>query len=154
LLLDYSATKSVTNALIGILVRQGKLAVDKPAPLALWQKPDDPCRAITVDHLLRHTSGLAMGSSLRASIASAFDPVNRMKYLKSDMAAYAARSQLEAKPGALWNYHDGNTILLSRLIRDAAGGRNGDVMRFARGELFAPLGMGSVVLEFDATGTP
>ena len=153
-ILGYSATKSVISALTGILVRQGKLAVDRPAPVAAWQSPDDPHHAITVDHLLRHTSGLAMGSSLNASLASAIAPVNQMKYIARDMAAFAEGADLESPPGSAWNYHDGNTIILSRLIRDAAGGHAADVLRFARTELFGPLGMRNVTLEFDATGTP
>jgi CubicO group peptidase (beta-lactamase class C family) len=153
-MLGFSATKSVTSALIGILVRQGKLAVNEPAPVAAWQSPNDPRHAITVDHLLRHTAGLAMGSSLNASLASAFDRVNRMKYVERDMAGFAESSELESAPGSVWNYHDGNTIILSRLIRDAAGGHAADVLRLARAELFDPLGMRGVTLEFDATGTP
>jgi CubicO group peptidase (beta-lactamase class C family) len=70
------------------------------------------------------------------------------------MAAFAERADLESAPGSAWNYHDGNTIILSRLIRDAAGGHAADVLRFARAELFEPLGMRNVTLEFDATGTP
>ena len=153
-ILGYSATKSVISALTGILVRQGKLAVHEPPPVAAWQKPDDPRHAITVDDLLRHTSGLAMGSSLNASLASAIAPVNRMKYVERDMAAFAESADLESTPGSAWNYHDGNTIVLSRLIRDAAGGHAADVLRFARAELFGPLGMRNVTLEFDASGTP
>ena len=60
----------------------------------------------------------------------------------------------KAPPGSAWNYHDGNIIILSRLIRDAAGGHAADVLRFARSELFGPLGMRHVTLEFDAAGTP
>jgi CubicO group peptidase (beta-lactamase class C family) len=153
-ILGYSATKSVTSALIGILVRKGKLAVDEPARVAAWQSPGDPRHAITIDHLLRHTSGLAMGSSLNASLASAFASVNRMKYIDRDMAGFAEDSDMESPPGGAWNYHDGNYVIVSRLIRDAAGGRAADVLRFARRELFEPLGMRSVTLEFDATGTP
>jgi CubicO group peptidase (beta-lactamase class C family) len=153
-MLGYSATKSVISALTGILVRQGKLVLHEPAPVAAWQNPGDPRHAITIDHLLRHTSGLAMGSSLNASLASAFAAVNRMKYIERDMAGFAQNSDLETAPGSAWNYHDGNTIILSRLIRDAAGGHAVDVLRFARRELFEPLGMRSVTLEFDATGTP
>ncbi|WP_315835364.1 serine hydrolase [Bradyrhizobium prioriisuperbiae] len=150
----WSATKSVINALIGILVRRGKLAVDQPAPVALWQNPGDPRHAITIDHLLRHTSGLAMGSSLKASLRSVFAPVNRMKFIIRDMAEFAEAAPLETTPGEAWNYHDGNTVILSRIIRDAVGGHAADVVRFARQELFDPLGMRNVTLEFDATGTP
>jgi hypothetical protein len=153
-ILGYSATKSVISALTGILVRQGKLSVDEPAPVAAWEDPADPHHAITIDDLLRHTSGLAMGSSLNASLASAIAPVNEMKYTAPDMAAFAEAADLESRPGSAWNYHDGNTIIVSRLIRDAAGGHAADVLRFARAELFGPLGMRNVTLEFDATGTP
>jgi CubicO group peptidase (beta-lactamase class C family) len=152
-ILGFSATKSVTSALIGILVRDGKLKVNDPAPVAAWREPGDPHHAITVDHLLRHTSGLKMGSSLNASLLSVLDPVNRMKYVERDMAGFAERAQVETTPGTAWNYHDGNYLILSRLIRDAAGGHAADVMQFARRELFDPLGMHGVTLEFDATGT-
>lgn len=153
-LLGFSATKSVISALIGILVRDGKLTVDQPVPIAAWQDPHDPRHAITVDQLLRHTAGLALGSSLQASLMSALEPVNRMKYVESDMASYAESIPLETAPGQAWNYHDGNYVILSHLIRDAAGGHAADVMRFAHRELFDPLGMRNVVLEFDAAGTP
>jgi CubicO group peptidase (beta-lactamase class C family) len=153
-LLGFSVTKSVVNALIGILVRQGRLSVEAPAPIAEWRGAGDARRAITIDQLLRHTSGLAMGSSLTASLTSMFEPVNRMKYVETDMAGYAARSPLETSPGQAWNYHDGNYLLLSRVIRDAAGGHAADVSRLAAKELFEPLGMRDVTLEFDATGTP
>jgi hypothetical protein len=153
-ILGYSATKSVISALTGILVRQAKLRVDEPAPVVAWQNPGDPRHAITVDHLLRHTSGLAMGSSLNASLLSAIAPVNQMKYIAGNMAAFAEGADLESRPGRAWNYHDGNTIILSHLIRDAAGGHAADVLRFARAELFGPLGMRNVTLEFDAAGTP
>ncbi len=153
-ILGFSSTKSVISALTGILVRKGALTLDQPAPVAAWRSPDDVRHAITVDHLLRHTAGLAIGSSLEASLGSAFEPVNRMKFVESDMAAYAETVGLATSPGSAWNYNDGNFIVLSHLIRNAAGGRAADVMRFARQELFAPLGMRNVTIEFDASGNP
>jgi CubicO group peptidase (beta-lactamase class C family) len=153
-ILGFSATKSVTSALIGILVRQGKLSLHERAPIAAWQSEGDPRHAITVDQLLRHTAGLALGSSLQASLGAALEPVNRMKYMVSDMAAFAESMPLATPPGSAWNYHDGNYIILSHLIRIATGGHPADVLRFARTELFDPLGMHSVTLEFDGAGTP
>ncbi|CUT08933.1 Betalactamase class C and other penicillin binding proteins [Bradyrhizobium sp.] len=152
-LLGFSMTKSVISALTGILVRQGQLKLDGPAPVAAWTNPDDPRHAITVDQLLRHTAGLALGSSLQASLGSAFEPVNRMKFTEDDMAAYAASMPLATAPGTVWNYHDGNTILLAHLIRNAAGGNPADALAFARRELFAPLGMRHVTLQLDGAGT-
>jgi CubicO group peptidase (beta-lactamase class C family) len=153
-ILGFSSTKSVISALTGILVRKGALTLDQPAPVAAWQSPDDVRHAITVDHLLRHTAGLAIGSSLEASLGSAFEPVNRMKFMESDMARYAESVELATPPGSAWNYNDGNYIVLSHLIRNAAGGKAADVVRFARQELFAPTGMRNVTIEFDASGTP
>jgi CubicO group peptidase (beta-lactamase class C family) len=153
-LLGFSATKSVISALTGILVRQGLLKLDQRAPVAAWQNPTDPRRAITVDQLLRHTAGLALGSSLQASLGAALEPVNRMKFMETDMAAFAEAAQLETLPGSAWNYHDGNYLILSKLILDAAGGKPADVLRFAREKLFGPLGMRHVTLEFDGAGTP
>lgn len=152
-LLGFSMTKSVMSAQTGILVRQGKLELDGPAPVAAWQNPDDPRHAITVDQLMRHTAGIALGSSLQASLGSALEPVNVMKFAEDDMAAYAESVPLATAPGTVWNYHDGNTIMLAHLIRNAAGGKPEDALAFARRELFAPLGMNHVTLQLDGAGT-
>ncbi|MGH6642782.1 MAG: serine hydrolase domain-containing protein [Bradyrhizobium sp.] len=151
-ILGFSATKSVMSALTGILVRKGALTLDQPAPVAAWQGAGDPRAKITVDHLLRHTAGLALGSSLQASLGSAFEPVNRMKFMESDMTKYAESIELETPPGSAWNYNDGNTVILAHLIRNAAGGKASDMLRFAQAELFGPLGMRNVTIEFDASG--
>jgi CubicO group peptidase (beta-lactamase class C family) len=148
-LFGWSLAKSVTNALVGVLVRQGRLSVDEPAPVPVWRDPADPRHAITIDHLLRMTSGLALDET-----HSGFDPLSRMLFLERDMGGFAERARLQAKPGSTWDYTGGNTLILSRIIRDAVGGHAGDVLRFARRELFGPLGMRSTTLEFDATGTP
>jgi CubicO group peptidase (beta-lactamase class C family) len=152
-LLGFSATKSVISALIGVLVREGRLKLDAPVPVAAWQSPNDPRHAITVDQLLRHTARLKLGSSLQASLGAAFEPVNRMKYMETDMAAFAEAADLETPPGSTWNYHDANYLILSHLIRNATG-TPADVLQFARQELFEPLGMRHVTLEFDGAGTP
>jgi hypothetical protein len=52
-LIGWSMTKSVTNALLGILVRNGALDMYEPAPIAEWATPGDPRRSITPDQLLR-----------------------------------------------------------------------------------------------------
>lgn len=152
-LLGFSMTKSVISALTGILVRQGKLKLDGAAPIAAWQDPGDPRHAITVDQLLRHTAGIALGSSLQASLGSVLEPVNTMKYAEDDMASFAERAPLATAPGTVWNYHDGNFLILAHLLRDLVGGKPADTLRFARRELFAPLGMVNVTLQLDGVGT-
>jgi hypothetical protein len=153
-MLGWSMTKSVTNALIGILVREGRLKVDAPAPIAGWSATGDPRHAITIDNLLRMTSGIDFGQSLTADWTSAFDPSAQMNFDQPDMAAFAERAPLSAAPGQKWTYTNGNTMLLSRIVRDQAGGDPASVLRFAHHALFDKLGMRHVTLEFDGAGTP
>jgi len=152
--IGWSVTKSVTNALIGILVRQKKLAVEAPAPIAAWSDPKDPRYAITIDNLLRMNSGIEFGQSLYADWRSAFDPAAQMQFDMADEAAFAETAELGAAPGTRWNYTNGNTMLLARMIRDEAGGSAASVLRFTHRELFDKLGMEHVTLEFDRAGTP
>ena len=148
----WSATKSMTNALLGILVQQGKLDMAAPAPIAAWADPQDPHHAITPDQLLRMTSGLDAGQTLHD--VSPFDPAAQMLFIEHDMAAFAARAPLAHAPGTHWNYTDPNTLLLSRIVRDLAGGDAAGTYAFAHRELFDKLGMQHATLEFDAAGTP
>jgi hypothetical protein len=150
----WSMTKSVTNALIGVLVRQGKLSVDGSAPIPGWSNPADPRRAITVDSLMRMTSGLDFGQSLQQNWMTAFDPTTQMVFAKPDMAALPEAARAGSAPGAVWRYSNGNTLILSRIVRDKVGGDAASVLRFAHAELFDKLGMTRPTLEFDAMGTP
>lgn len=146
--LSFSATKTVTNALIGVLVRQGLLHLDQPAPLPAWRDAADPRRAITVEHLLRQTSGLDLPQD-----NSGFDINAQIMYAVRDKAAAAAAAPLAAAPGTRWAYTDAHYVLLSRLIRDAAGGSAADLMRFVQAELFGPLGLRHATMDIDASGT-
>ena len=150
----WSATKSVNNALLGILVRQGKLDMHQPAPVTAWQEVGDRRQAITPDQLLRMESGLDLGDSLSASFSTSWDISARMMFNEPDMAGFAEGAALTASPGTRWSYANGNPAILARIVRDQVGGHAVDVLRFARRELFGPLGIRRATLEIDATGTP
>jgi CubicO group peptidase (beta-lactamase class C family) len=153
-MLGWSMTKSVTNALLGVLVRDGRISVTGPAPVAAWSNSRDPRHAISIDSLLRMTTGLHFGQSLSQSWATAFDPTAQMVFATPDMAAVAERAPMASAPGAAWRYSNGNTMILSRIVRDSVGGDAASVLAFAHRELFDPLGMTHATLEFDAVGTP
>jgi CubicO group peptidase (beta-lactamase class C family) len=144
----HSLTKSVINALVGVLVRDGRLRVDQRAPVAAWQSPDDPHHGISIDQLLRMDSGLPFDDTDQV-----LNPLTRMVFLHGDMAGYAARMPLAHRPGTAWGYSNLGYVLLGRAVSDAAGGSAVDAARFARRELFAPLGMAHTVIQTDATGT-
>ncbi|MFB9268306.1 serine hydrolase domain-containing protein [Bradyrhizobium erythrophlei] len=153
-LIGWSMTKSVTNALLGILVRKGMLDMHKPAAVAEWSTPGDPRQVITPDQMLRMMSGIGCGQSLHTGLTTLFDADTQMEFDMADQSAFAAHAGLRARPGSEWRYTNCNFVLLSRIIRDLAGGDANAARHFIARELFAPLGFAHATLEYDSAGVP
>jgi CubicO group peptidase (beta-lactamase class C family) len=134
-LIGYSATNSVVNALIGILVREKKLSVYGPAPVARWAAGDHKRHAISIDELLRMESGLAFPET-----DSGFDRPSRMLFLERDMARYAERTRLEFSPGMHWSYSSASYLILSQIVRNAVGGGPGGRARICTSATIRPFG--------------
>ncbi|MFE4107006.1 serine hydrolase domain-containing protein [Almyronema epifaneia] len=147
--LGWSMAKSVVNALIGILVQQGKLALDTYSLVADCNEAGDRCDQITLDQLLRMSSGLPFSEIYSNPLSN----VTKMLFSRGDMAAYAANRALEEAPGVHWSYASGTTLILCQIIRQVVGGTAADYFAFPHRALFEPLGMTSAVLEPDAAGT-
>jgi len=146
-LLGWSMTKTMMNALVGVLVREGRLQLDRPVPIPEWQDAGDPRRAITLDHLLRMSSGLEFDES-------AWNPVSDVTVMllaAPDAGRYAASKRSVAAPGTVWQYSSGTTNIISRAIRIAIG--EAEYARLPRRALFDPLQMSSAVIETDPSGT-
>ena len=143
-----AVSTSLVNAMIGVLVRQGKLTTDGPAPVDDWKETSDPRHVISIENLMRMTSGLDLKQT-----NSGFDRGSQILTLEGDMAGAAARAELIALPGMRWAYSGPSTILLSRIVKNKVG-QPENVLQFARRELFGPLGMKNMTLEFDGAGTP
>jgi CubicO group peptidase (beta-lactamase class C family) len=155
---SWSMAKTVTAAMIGMLVADGRLRLDEPAPVPAWQRPGDPRGEITLRELLQMRSGLRH--------TEAGDPVYesgevRMLFLdgRDDMARYAEGQPLEAEPGRHWEYSTPTTVILADIAsralttsRDPAV-RRGAMADFLRSRLFEPVGMTSALPEFDRSGT-
>jgi hypothetical protein len=144
----WSMTKAVVNALAGILVRDGRVSLESQGLLPEWRGPDDPRSRITLDHLLRMTSGLRFREDY-----TALRDVLYMLLATGDSAGYALRMPLDAPPGTRWQYASGTTNILARVLRDILEGGNGDYLGFPRRALFERIGMQSAVIEPDASGT-
>lgn len=147
-LLGWSMAKSATNALVGILVQEGRLDLLRPAPVPEWQTPGDPRRAITIDQLLRMSSGL----SFREIYAPLFDATS-MLYDSYDMAAYAAAKPLAGPPDSRWRYSSGTTNIVARIVRQTVEERTPGYYPFMYAKLFDRIGMYSAVFEPDPSGT-
>ncbi len=137
----WSTAKSLTNALVGIAIARGLLALDAPAPISAWQAPGDPRREITIRQLLQMSSGLA----------SEGDWTPEAYWGGVDSAQAAAATPLEAEPGTRWKYSNYDTLLLVRAIEAVLGDRDA-YLRFPHEALFRPLGMRHTVAETDPFG--
>ncbi len=147
-LIGWSMTKSVTSALVGILVGEGKLSPQAPVPVPEWRKPDDPRRHITLEQLPWMSSGLRFSETYAEKPVS---DVQLMLFTEPDMAAYAIRVPLEAEPGTKWHYSTGTTNIIARIIRGSFGDER-EYFAFPRRALFNRIGMRSAVFETDASG--
>jgi CubicO group peptidase (beta-lactamase class C family) len=147
-MLGWSMTKSVAGALIGILVREGKLSLLNSALLPEWRGPGDRRAQITLDQLLRMTSGLHFTEDHADPLAD----VAIMLFAASDAAGYAIEQPLEVQPGTRWRYSSGTSNILAVIMRRALSGTQADYLQFPRRSLFEPIGMQRAVLETDAAG--
>lgn len=149
-LVSWSMAKSVTHALIGLLVVDGRLEVDAPAPVPAWQHDDRS--GITVQHLLNMRSGLRFNEDYVDAQTS-----HCIEMLfgdgKADVAGYAAALPLDHAPGTVWNYASGTTNILCRIAGDLVGGGEEGMRAYLHDRLFAPLGMTSADPRFDDAGT-
>ncbi|MEO1046072.1 MAG: serine hydrolase [Pseudomonadota bacterium] len=156
--ISWSMAKTVTSVLIGILVSDGRLALDEPAPVPEWQRPGDPRGAITLRQLLHMSSGL--------DHTEAGDPPYESDEVRSlfldgaqDAAGYAKAKTLEAKPGEQFEYSTNTSIILADIITreltdsDDPDTRQKAMSEFIKGRLTEPLGLTSMFPEYDASGT-
>jgi CubicO group peptidase (beta-lactamase class C family) len=146
---SWSMTKTITASLAGLLSGDGKLDISKPAAVPEWTGEGDERLAITLDQLLRMSSGL----KFQEEYTSTPSDVVRMLYEAPDAAALAASMPLEAKPDSKWSYSSGTTNIISRIVRNAVGGDQENYYRFVRQRLLDPLGMTRTTMEADASGT-
>jgi CubicO group peptidase (beta-lactamase class C family) len=142
--IGWSMTKSITNALVGILVKQGKLDLAQAAPIETWQK--DERKRITLNDLLHMSSGLEWLEDYSGPSGA-----TNMLFKKKDMGVYASEAMLKDEPGKVFYYSSGTTNIISHIIRQTIGDEN--YYRFPSQELFSKLGINSMVIEPDAGGT-
>ena len=147
-MLGWSMSKSVTNALVGILVKQGRIDIKAPAAIDAWRHDKGAKRRITTDELMRMSSGLAFDERYLP-----FDDATEMLYHTKNMAKYAASRPMAAASDTRWNYSSGSANIVAWLVKEAVGGTLVDFNDFAINELFAPIAAHSAIIEPDASGS-
>jgi CubicO group peptidase (beta-lactamase class C family) len=156
--IGWSMSKTVTAVLIGMMVADGRLALDGSPPIDSWRRAGDPRGEITLRQLLQMRSGLRHEEG-------ADPPYNssevRMMYLdgRDDMAAWAEAQPMDHAPGAVFRYSTATSVILgdvlARLLAPEGepDERQQAVAQFLEARLAVPLGVTSMVAEYDAAGT-
>lgn len=154
----YSMSKPITSVAAMMLVEDGKLALSDPLAKYIPAFSDvkvgverrdeagkltlalEPLRhPITIEDLLRHTSGLTYGfygdSAVRKLYANA--DMFRGDFDNADFADRLAKLPLAEQPGTLWDYGH-STDILGRVIEVISGK---SLFQFEKERLLEPLGM-------------
>jgi CubicO group peptidase (beta-lactamase class C family) len=160
-LISWSMAKSVTGTLVGLMVADGLLVLDDPAPVPEWASPGDPRGKITLRQLIHMSSGLDHTEVAEGDKAIYEADTTRLLFLdgRENVAQYAEKRNLEAEPGSKYEYSTPTSHILAdimtRTLTDSKDpeDRKNAMLQYARGRLFEPLGMTSVVPEFDRNGT-
>lgn len=157
-LLSWSLAKTVTGMLVGIMDGDGRLALDDPAPVAAWRQPGDPRAAITLRELMQMRSGLAhveqgeekeKSDSLRMLVGPG----------APDQVGYAEAKPLIHPAGSTFVYSSATTMILSGIVTSLlTPSRDPEVRReamaqFMKARLVGPVGLSSLVAEYDESGT-
>jgi CubicO group peptidase (beta-lactamase class C family) len=157
--ISWSMAKSLTSTIIGMLVAEGRLRLDAPAPVPAWHStPSDPRAAITLRQLLHMSSGLRHSET--EPVGSADTNRGLFSDQSGDIAAFAASARLESKPGTVFEY----STLTSHILADIAvrtiapdaktpAQRRAAMRQFILTRLSGPAGMPSLVCEYDPAGT-
>ncbi len=143
--LSWSMAKSVTNALVGILVKEGKIDIYEPIMMPGWEK--DERAAITWNDMMHMSSGLEWEEDYGNE-----SDVNVMLHKVGDFGSFTAAKPAVAPSNTDWNYSSGSTNLVCLKMRDYF---ECDVAYYAfpYNKLFKEINMNSVVFETDAAGT-
>jgi hypothetical protein len=140
----WSMNKSIINALIGVMVKKGKLSLDASAPIEEWL--NDQRKDITLNDLMHMSSGLSWNEDY-----GAISDVTTMLYRKRDVFKYARDFPLEKQPNSEWKYSSGTTNILSGIVRKTL--KNDQLyLDLPYTEIFNKIGMHSMVFETDASG--
>jgi len=151
---SWSMAKSITHALVGVGVKQGKIDIDRPLKAVPHGDPK-----LNLRTLLTLTDGLQWDEG---DYDPAKSDATRELYGEGrfDGAAYTAAKPQAYPPGTHWRYSTGAfhlaaAELQAHLFPDltAAEARRAAMADWIDANLFHPLAMTTAVAEFDAAGT-
>jgi CubicO group peptidase (beta-lactamase class C family) len=153
---SWSMGKSITHALVGAAVLQGRVAIDTPLGNPRWRAGDRRA-SITWRQFLQMVDGLDYNESAE-DISQAGNARMLFGEGRRDVARWAANRPLLRDPGSHWNYSSAGTLLISDALTRAivpnpqsATDRRQRMRAWMNTVLFDQIGMHPIV-EFDPQG--
>ncbi|MCB0547987.1 MAG: serine hydrolase [Phaeodactylibacter sp.] len=148
----WSTAKSIAATLIGMLVDEGKLALDEPLGLEwlpqVLSPEADPRNEITLRHVLNMSSGLYPVDNNGMEYATG----SGLAYWAGASSAIGARNRgLVRRPGAYWDYENYETLLAVLAMKKALGD-SVNYLEFPRRALLDKIGMRNTLLSVDRFG--
>jgi CubicO group peptidase (beta-lactamase class C family) len=151
---SWSMGKSLTAALVGLVIKDGAFSLDDPAPVPDWRRPGDPRGAIRVRDVMRMSSGL----SFTGQDDRWMDP--RTQYHDHffiyagavNAFKYSIESPVEFRPNTVGRYRNSDPMTLGFLVRQHVEKKGENYLTFPQRALFDKIGIRRQVLEPDPWG--
>ena len=149
---SWSMGKSITGTLVGLLIQQGVLRLEDPAPVPEWRKtPNDPRAKIRVMDLMRMSSGLRFSRGSPEDMPGYHD--HDLIYTGAiDVFQFVTTRPLQFEPNTFGRYRNSDPLTLGLLIRDAVRKRGDEYLTWPQRALFDKIGIRRQVLETDPYG--
>jgi CubicO group peptidase (beta-lactamase class C family) len=154
----WSVSKSYTNALIGLAVKDGLIDIEKPVRYYLRDyKDSSKKKELKVKHLLEMSSGIQWRETYESN--PLVSSVIAMLFTRGfeDMSSFVAKKDVKERPGTYFEYSSGNTNFLLGLLKEVFERKEDQVSHlyneYPYERLFKPLGIEEVVWEKDKAGT-
>ncbi|MCB0976055.1 MAG: serine hydrolase [Acidimicrobiales bacterium] len=145
---SWSMAKSITSAVVGIAIEEGKIpGVD--APMTTWYPKwaDEGLGTVKLRDVLQMATGQRWNENYDPTQGPS-DIIN-MVATEKDQLAYAESRPPAVPPGTEFNYSSGVSMLMSGILQQATGMRADE---YAQQKLIEPIGMSKVKWWRDAAG--
>jgi CubicO group peptidase (beta-lactamase class C family) len=149
---SWSMGKSIAGTLIGLLIHDGALRLEDPAPVPEWRKtPDDPRAKIRIMDLMRMSSGLRFSRGSPEDLPGYHD--HDLPYTGAiDAVQFVTTRPLQFEPNTFGRYRNTDPLLLGYIVRETVRKQGEEYLTYPQRALFDKLGMRGQMLETDPYG--